>query len=334
MKRSIMLLVILFMFLSIHARAVIKVGIIGLDTSHAPAFIELLNGDNPKLEHQGFKVVAAYPYGSRTIESSYKRIPQYVEKAKANGVRIVESIDELLKTVDCVMLETNDGNMHLEQAMEVLKAGKPMFIDKPIAATLKDAIAIFELAKKYNVPVFSSSALRFVPRNQELYKGKYGMVWGADCFSPATSEPSHADFSWYGIHGVEILFTVMGSGCERVSRISSDGTDVVIGLWNDGRIGSFRGIRTGKHDFGGTAYTEKGTVAAGGYEGYAALLTQILNFFRTKAVPVSEKETLDIFTFMEASNESKRQGGCPVFMQETYEKARKEAIRILDALDK
>lgn len=332
MKRILLMLVFsTIAIVALYAQQVIKIGIIGLDTSHAPAFIELLNSNNPKPEHQGFKVVAAYPYGSRTIKSSYERIPGYVEKAKENGVEIVQSIAELLKKSDCVMLETNDGNLHLEQAAEVLKSGKPMFIDKPVAGTLRDAIAIFTLAKRYKVPLFSSSALRFVPRNQALSKGEFGKVFGADCFSPATSEPSHADFSWYGIHGVETLFTVMGTGCKQVTRVSAQGTDVVTGLWEDGRIGTFRGIQVGKHDFGGTAFTEKGSIAAGGYEGYTALLTHILQFFKTKIAPVPEQETIEIFTFMEASNESKRNGGCSVLMSETIEKAKKEAEKILSA---
>lgn len=160
-----------------------KIGIIGLDTSHSPAFIGLLNSEDPKPEHEGFRVVAAYPYGSKTIENSFKRIPVYTEKAKENGVEIVSSITELLEKVDCVMLETNDGNLHLEQAIEVLKSGKLMFIDKPVAADLVDAIAIFKLADQYNVPIFSSSALRFVPKNVDLRNGKYGKVLGADCYS-------------------------------------------------------------------------------------------------------------------------------------------------------
>ena len=199
-EKLVMICLMCIASFAIQAQKVIKIGIIGLDTSHSPAFIGLLNSEDPKPEHEGFRVVAAYPYGSKTIENSFKRIPVYTEKAKENGVEIVSSITELLEKVDCVMLETNDGNLHLEQAIEVLKSGKPMFIDKPVAADLVDAIAIFKLADQYNVPIFSSSALRFVPKNVDLRNGKYGKVLGADCYSPAPSEPSHPDFSWYGIH--------------------------------------------------------------------------------------------------------------------------------------
>lgn len=232
------------------------------------------------------------------------------------------------------MLETNDGTLHLEQAIEVLESGKPMFIDKPIAADLVDAIAIFKLADQYNVPIFSSSALRFVPKNVELRNGNYGKVLGADAYSPAPCEPSHPDFSWYGIHGVEILYTIMGTGCKEVSRMHSEGTDVVTGLWEDGRIGTFRGNRTGKHIYGGTAICDSGAVIAGGYEGYACLLTEILKFFKTKVVPVSEAETLELFTFMAASNESRRLGGKPVSMEQTFEKAQKKALKKLNKLNK
>lgn len=327
--RFLLFAFVLFLTVSSYAQGKIKIGIIGLDTSHSTEFIKLLNDENPKAEYAGFQVVAAYPYGSKTIKSSYERIPKYAEEVQKYGVKIASSISELLKDVDCVMLETNDGNLHLEQAAEVLKAGKIMFIDKPVGASLSQTIAIFELARKYNVPVFSSSALRFVPQNQKLNRGEYGKVLGADCYSPSPSEPSHPDFSWYGIHGVETLFTIMGTGCVAVNRMSSEGTDVVVGLWDDGRIGTFRGRRTGNNIYGGTAFCEKEAVAVGGYQGYDLLLEEILKFFKTRIVPVSEKETLEIFTFMEASNESKGQKGKIIYMEDTYKKGLREAKKMI-----
>ena len=250
MRLKLILLTVLTLVFS-QTRAQMKIGIIGLDTSHSTAFVKLLNGEEKKDEYKDFRIVAAYPYGSRTIRSSFERIPDYTEEVKALGVEIVPSIAELLKRVDYVLLETNDGNLHLEQASQVFKAGKPMFIDKPLAATLGTIMAIYQLARDYNVPIFSSSALRYVPQNQKLRNGEYGKVMGADCYSPATREITHPDFGWYGIHGVETLFTVMGTGCVSVNRMSAEGTDVVVGLWSDGRIGTFRGIREGKSNYGG-----------------------------------------------------------------------------------
>ena len=256
------ILFILLAFLSVsfrlYAQDVIKIGIIGLDTSHSTAFTELLNGDSDDKFVKEFEVVAAYPYGSKTIQSSYERIPGYIEEVKKHGVEITSSIAELLDKVDCVMLETNDGRIHLEQAMEVFKSGKICYIDKPIGATLGQAIAIYEMAEKYNVPIFSSSALRYSPQNQKLRNGEFGKILGADCYSPHKVEPTHPDFGFYGIHGVETLYTLMGTGCESVNRMSSQDADVVVGRWKDGRIGTFRGIKEGPAIYGGTAFTPKG----------------------------------------------------------------------------
>ncbi|HBG79689.1 Gfo/Idh/MocA family oxidoreductase [Petrimonas sulfuriphila] len=329
MRLKVILSAILSGLLWIAQAQQIKIGIIGLDTSHSIAFTKFLNGEDKKEEFKDFKIVAAYPYGSKTIKSSYDRIPDYIKQVKGLGVEIVPSIAELLKKVDCVMLETNDGNLHLEQAYEVFKAGKIMFIDKPLGATLAQSIAICQLAREYNIPIFSSSALRFVPQNQKLRNGEYGKVLGADCYSPATREISHPDFGWYGIHGVETLFTIMGTGCVSVNRMSAEGTDVVAGLWSDGRIGTFRGLRAGKGIYGGTAFTDKGAEPVGPYEGYEVLLTEILKFFRTRVAPISAEETLEIFTFMEASNESKRNDGKIILMEDVYRKGLKEAKELL-----
>lgn len=325
MRHNFVLLVLiqLFALSTMQAQNVIRLGIIGLDTSHSEAFIKLINGDGKDPEYVGFKVIAAYPFGSEMIESSAKRIPQYTEVAKKYDVEIVASITEMLKQVDCVLLETNDGTLHPAQAAEVIKSKKPLFIDKPVGANLSQVLAIYRLAEAYKVPIYSSSALRFSPKNQELRAGSgtEGKIVGADCYSPCTNEPSHAGFFWYGIHGVEILYTLMGSGCTSVSCVSNEGSDLAVGIWEDGRIGTFRGLRNSAHTYGGTAICEKKVIPAGGYEGYEGLLKSILTFFKTKVAPVDPKETMEIYTFMEAANESIRQGGKPVNMKDTYEKA-------------
>ena len=298
-----------------------RVGIIGLDTSHSTAFVKELNNPAAGPELGGYRVVAAYPKGSNDIETSVSRIPGYTEEVKKAGVEIVGSIEELLGKVDVVLLETNDGRLHLEQALKVFKAGKRVFIDKPIAASLADTKAIFDAAKKANVPVFSSSSLRYTQSTQDIVQGKtVGKVLGADTFSPSPIEKTHPDLFWYGIHGVETLFTVMGPGCKQVSRTHTKGTDVVVGIWDDDRIGTFRGIRSGKTGYGGTVYGEKGIAPIGAYDGYKALLVQIVEFFKTGKAPVSPAETLEIFAFMEAAEESKRKGGATVTLESVLRK--------------
>lgn len=292
-----------------------RVGIIGLDTSHSMAFTKGLNDPSSALSESGYRVTAAYPYGS-TIEISTSRIPGYIKEIQPYGVKIVESIGALLAEVDYVLLETNDGNPRLAQATEVIEAGKPMFIDKPVAASLGNVQKIYSLAERRQVPIFSTSSLRYMSTIQDAINGKIGKILGADTYSPATLEPHHPDLFWYGIHGVESLIALMGVGCKEIRRMHTEGTDVVVGNWADGRIGIFRGTRTGKHTYGGTAYGEKGDLTLGPYNGYDTLLSKIITFFDTGKSPVDANETLEIYRFMAAADLSKARGGANVALSE------------------
>lgn len=325
-------LVTLIMSISLLSRAAdpqIKVGIIGLDTSHVIAFTKELNSPNAAPELAGCRVVAAYPKGSPDIESSTKRVPGYIEEIKKLDVEIVGSIDELLKRVDCVLLETNDGRPHLEQALPCFKAGKPTFIDKPIAASLADAIAVFDAAKKYNCPTFSSSSLRYGKQTQAVRTGSLGKVHRAETTSPASLEKTHPDLFWYGIHGVESLFTAMGTGCETATRRTTpEGKIEVVGEWVGGRVGTYREDK----GYVGKAVGEKGEAPVGDSAGYRPLIVEIVKFFKTKQPPVAEAETLEIYAFMEAADESKRRGGEPVELEEMMTKAKPLAAKRLAEL--
>ncbi|MDR2385802.1 MAG: Gfo/Idh/MocA family oxidoreductase [Tannerella sp.] len=298
-----------------------RVGIIGLDTSHSTAFAKLLNTTETD-EYKNYKVIAAYPYGSRTIESAYRRIPEYTDEIKKYNVEIVDSIEALLKKTDVILLETNDGRLHAEQAFPVFKAGKRVFIDKPVAASLSDAIRIYQAAADMDVPVFSTSSLRYMSNiNKILNEDAVGRVLGANSFSPCTLEATHPDMFWYGIHGIEALFTVMGPGCKTVTRIHTADTDLITGIWSDSRIGSFRGLRRGKTGYGGYVFGEKGITTLGDYNGYTPLLKDIISFFESGIAPVTPEETLEIFKFMEAADESKRRNGVPVSTDEIWDAA-------------
>jgi predicted dehydrogenase len=296
----------------------LKVGIIGLDTSHVTAFTDLINRDN-KGPLENIRIVAAYPGGSPDLDISVspKRLPLFTKILREkHKVEIVDSIDELLKKVDAVLLESVDGRPHLAQVRPVIKAGKPVFIDKPIAASLADTIEIFDLAKKHNVPCFSSSSLRFNEHLKDLANDpKVGKIKRCDARGPVNPLKGHPELFFYGIHGIEMLFTLMGPGCETVTW--KDG--VVTGTWKDGRIGTFRNAKDYKVEVTG----EKGTASSGG-GGYQDLVKEIGTFFRTKKAPVPAEETINLVAFMTAAEESKKAGGKPVSIESVMTSARKE----------
>ncbi len=301
----------------------IRIGIIGCDTSHVPAFADAFADPNAAGDLAGFQVVAAYPGGSPDIPSSIDRVPMYTEHLRKMGVEIVDSVESLLPLVDVVLLESLVGRKHLEQVRPVLEAGKRVFVDKPVAGSLDDAVAIFSLSEDLAVPLFSSSSLRFSPgiigmRNDV----RTGKVIGCDAYGPCSLEEHHPDLFWYGVHGMEILYTIMGPGCESVSRGHRDGTDFVMGVWKDGRIGTFRGIRAGASGYGATVFGEKGIAPAGEYKGYGPLVLEIAKFFKTGVSPIPAEETLEMFAFMEAADESKRQQGKSVSIDETLHKTK------------
>lgn len=296
----------------------LRIGIIGTDTSHVPAFTKVLNDPKAKDHVPGVRVVAAFKGGSADIESSRTRVDKFAEQLqKEFGVTLYDSIEEMCKHVDAVLLESVDGRPHLAQAKPVIAAGKPLFIDKPMAGSLKDALEIFRLAREAKVPVFSASSLRFGKTTQAVRDGSIGKVLSAETFSPVNIEPHHPDLFFYGIHGVESLFTVMGTGCQSVKRgKTADGKIEVTGTWRDGRVGIFR---EGK-GYGGTAKGEKGEAPVGGYDGYTPLVREIVKFFQTRIAPVPEAETIEILAFMEAADESKRRDGQAVKLAEVLKR--------------
>ena len=206
-------------------------------------------------------VVDSSTYGAKMPRASWDFIGSLpvlvppIDEQRAIAVfldRETSRIDALIEKVDVVLVLSIDGRKHLEQAKPVFAAGKPVFIDKPIAGSLADAVRIFQLAKEHRVPCFSSSSLRFAKRTIDIRDDPHlGDVVGCDQYSPCSLEPHHPDFFWYGVHGVEPLFTIMGTGCRSVTRVHTEGTDVAVGVWSDGRIGTFRGIRAGRRSAAG-----------------------------------------------------------------------------------
>jgi predicted dehydrogenase len=327
MNRNVLLVALLVVvaMLPFGAQAqekVFRLGMIGLDTSHVIAFTRLINSS--QAEH-GCKVIVGYPGGSPDVQSSANRVEGFTKQLREEfDVEIVDTIEELCRKVDGVLLESVDGRPHLKQAIPVIKAGKPLFIDKPMAGSLADVIEIFRLAKENNVPCWSSSSLRYSPAIVELKKNDTaGEILGCDTYGPCSLEEHHPDLYWYGVHAAEMLFTVMGTGCKSVRRVQTDNYEHVVGVWEGGRVGTFRGVKEGKSGYGFTVYGTEGVVQSDKRSSYDPLVADIIKFFKTGKVPVPAKETIEIFAFMSAADVSKARGGAEVSVPELITKASK-----------
>jgi len=301
---------------------IIRLGMIGLDTSHVSAFASHLN--NPK-NKTGCRIVAAFPGGSPDFKASWDRVGKFTAELRdKHGVEMVASIEELCQKVDGVLLESVDGRPHLAQARPVIAAGLPLWLDKPVAANLEDVVEIFRLAKEKNVPIWSSSAFRFGKgvagaRTDEAL----GKIVGCDVFGTSSWAEFHPDLYLYGIHPVEALFTVMGPGCEQVRRIKAGGTDLVVGVWKDGRIGTFRDLRGSKPPAPVVIYGTKSSSTAQS-SSYTPLLEEIIKFFKTGKPPVPAEETIEIYAFMSAADVSKAKDGAAISVPELIAQAKRK----------
>jgi hypothetical protein len=313
-------LLITLSFVSAAAAKEIRIGLIGLDTSHVIAFTKIINDPKAAGPLANAKVTAAFRGGSWDVLSSSGRIDKFTgQLTKDYGLKLYPTIAELCKNVDAVMLESVDGRPKVRQIIPVLDAGLPVFIDKPMAGSLADVIFIFDYAKKKGVPIFSSSSLRYGKTTQAARAGAMGKITHCETFSPCSLEVHHPDLFWYGVHGCESLFTVMGTGCQTVERrTTDDGKIEVIGKWAGGRTGIFR---EGK-GYGGHAKGSKGEGEVGKYDGYAPLVVEAVKMFQTGKVPVPAEETIELFAFMEAADESKRLEGKPVKIADIIARAR------------
>ena len=309
--RHLFLLVVLSMARSVDA-ADLKLGIVGTDTSHVPAFAASFNDPSSPQHVAGARIVAAYRGGSPDLPSSRDRIDTFTKQLQEKyGVEIVGTIAELCTRVDGVLLTSVDGRVHLAQAREIIAAHKPLFIDKPLASTLEDAREIARLAKAANVPWFSTSTLRY-----GIAPMKAGEISGLDVWGPGPLEEHHQlDLSWYAIHEAEMLFTLLGRGCEEVTRTSTADADVVTCRWRDGRIGTMRALRP-YSDYGAVIYrkTAKGHNAeTKAIEPLPHRLDEeLVTFFQTGLPPVPNEDTLELMAFLDAAQRSKDAGGQPM----------------------
>ncbi|WP_054973416.1 Gfo/Idh/MocA family protein [Paenibacillus sp. A3] len=294
--------------------SILRIGMIGLDTSHAVDFTELLNDPNHQHHVPGARVTVAFPGGSPDFELSAGRVEGFTETLRSkHGVEIVDTPEAVAERCDAILLESVDGRVHLEQFRRIAPYGKPVFIDKPLAVSSRDAEEIARVAEQHGVEVMSCSAVRFAQTLTEAVASEEGgAIIGADCYGPMDLQPTQPGLFWYGVHTADMLYAAMGTGCIRVQAHTNDDDDLIVGTWADGRIGTIRGNRRGNRRFGVWVHRQKKTLYADVYASdkpyYALLLESIVRWFAGGRPAIDLRETLEVVRFMEAANESRVTG--------------------------
>jgi predicted dehydrogenase len=300
----------------------LKLGLVGLDTSHVIVFSDEFNLPEAKHHIPGAKVAAAWPGGSPDLPSSIDRVPEYTRELREKyGVRIMDSIEAVVAASDAILHTSLDGRVHLEQFKRIAAAGpgKPVFVDKPFALSTAVAKEIFAIAQTHGCPIFTSSSLRFSGAlTRVVTPAAKPTVRGAQFHGPAAFDPTNPGFYWYGIHPIEMLYTAMGIGCRSVRCVGLENHDSITGVWADGRIGTVQTNRTGNYEYLGLVHFEKNSAVINVQtetKGFFTCLAEvILEFFRTGVPPVSADESIELIRFIEAANESRAHGGREVMM--------------------
>lgn len=290
----------------------IRLGLVDFDTSHVEAFTQRLNHtDVPESQWvDGAKVVAGWPGDSEIMP---ERIPGYTAKLAGYGVELVDKLEDLIGRVDAILIESQQGARHLNRVRPFLEAGIPAFVDKPFAGTLADAEAMIALAQKHAVPLMSCSSLRYDPKVVEAIarQEEFGRICSVDVWGAAVQHSGNPGLLHYGIHGIEMVYALLGAGCESVRAYSTEPEDMVLGQWKGGRYGVFHGLRSLAYGFGFTAHYEKGhftaIVEGSGY--YREMLKAIIGMFETGTPPIDYAVMREIMAFIEAANRSSAEDG-------------------------
>lgn len=290
----------------------LKIGLIGLDTSHVVAFTRLLNDASQEFHVPGGRVVAAFAGGSPDLKVSYSRVDKFTAQLQEEyDVALLDSPEAVTRQCDAVLLTAVDGRAHPTLFEAIAPFGKPVFVDKPFAVSSNAAQAMLQLAQQHDVRLMSCSSLRFACPLVEALRSIQD-VRGADCSGPMELLPEMPGLFWYGIHTVEMLYAALGTGCRTVHAVTNDDHDLITGNWTDGRIGTVRGNRMGNNKFYAIVHGPKSSQFADASNHprpfYAALLQQVMTMFQGAPSPISLEETLEIIRFIEAANQSRTTG--------------------------
>jgi predicted dehydrogenase len=283
-----------------------RIGAIGIDSSHLPEFTRRIKALNDEGK-SACKVTHLYDPG----EHANAKAPEWLATTKQLGVEQVGSIDELLSTVEGVMVLSVNGNKHLGLALPSLSKGLPTYIDKPLTCKLSEAKELLKVARMSKARCYSASSLRFAPEVTEMNREALGEIRAIDAFGPGQLHPLMEGLFYYGVHAIEMVDAIWGPGVKRVSAIHLPDRDLLDLDYHDGRYARLRMERKGSYDFGATVHGEKSILQfkVDFTPVYMRLIQGMTRFFEGGPAPVDLRDLVENVAVMEAGNASIKANG-------------------------
>ncbi len=297
-----------------------RIGAIGIDSSHTPVFTNRIN-TMFKEGKTKCQVVAFWDPGRHEWqhpagpEQSAKDVAKWREDTIKEGAKAVGSLDELLESVDGVMVLNINGHRHLELAIGPIARGMATYVDKPLTCSIDQARSLLAMTRQYKARCYSASSLRFITEIPKLDKEQIGKIVAIDAFGNGEVMEMMPDLWHYGCHAIEMVDAIFrwsgqGAGVQRVSAVkkgdATSGYHLLDMEYRDGRLARIRCDRNGAWAFGATVHGTKGVqqfvVDFGPV--YTRLVEGMVKFFEGGEAPVDLRDIVENVAVMQAGNES------------------------------
>ncbi len=278
----------------------LKIGLVGgVKEFHGMTFAEMFNGyDRDKAVSKNWGAL----YEARVGEDA--RITHIWNEKKEDAEEVAEicnienvapDIESVLGKVDGVIIVDDCTMKHQRRAIPFLKAGIPTFIDKPLSPDVKEAEEIVGLARKHNTGIMSCSALRYAKETKEIREGKHDL--GKILTGFAICREWQGSLIFYGIHAMELLYSVVGPGIESVRNIGEKAKDILIVKYKDGRKFIVSAYEKIAPTFQINLYGTNGNVSITAEDSdffYSEMLRDFVRMVKTGKEPFLPDETLEI----------------------------------------
>jgi predicted dehydrogenase len=288
-----------------------NIGAIGVDSSHLPEFTRRI-----KALHEAGKTKCRvthfwdpgthqwqHPDGP---EQSKKDVANWIQTATELGAKPVNSVEELLKSVDGVMVLNINGHRHLELAVPSLAAGKPTYIDKPLTCSIDQAKALLAISRQYKARAYSASSLRFIAEIPQIPRESLGKIVAIDAYGNGELQALMPGLWHYGCHSIEMVDAIWGPGVKRVSAVEFPDRHLLDLDYHDGRYARIRLERKGSWAFGATLHGEKAvhSFTVDFAPVYTRLVEGMVKFFEGGQPPAPLRDIVENVAVMQAGNES------------------------------